>query len=66
MVRIIARTAEIIAEKIRIQEDIMTATAARRMEQRIMSAIPLLIVFISSLRPRAFLTFFMGRQPDGW
>lgn len=39
LVRIIARTAEIIAEKIRIQEDIMTATAARRMEQRIMSSL---------------------------
>ena len=45
LMRIIARTAEIIGEKIRIQEDILTATASRRMEQRIMSGIPVLIVF---------------------
>lgn len=54
LVRIIARTAEIIAEKIRIQEDIMTATAARRMEQRIMSAIPVLIVFYIELTSPGF------------
>lgn len=65
LVRIIARTAEIIAEKIRIQEDIMTATAARRMEQRIMSAIPLLIVFYIELTSPGFFDF-MGRRPDGW
>lgn len=45
LMKIIARTAEIIGEKIRIQEDIMTATASKRMEQKIMSAIPILIVF---------------------
>lgn len=44
LMKIIAKTAEIIGEKIRIQEDILTATAARRMEQKIMSAIPVLIV----------------------
>lgn len=45
LMRIIARTAEIIGEKIRIQEDILTATASRRLEQKIMSAIPIAIVF---------------------
>ena len=45
LMKIIARTAEIIGEKIRIQEDILTATASRRMEQKIMSGIPILIVF---------------------
>lgn len=45
LMKIIARSAEIIGEKIRIQEDIITATAAKRMEQKIMSAIPVLIVF---------------------
>ena len=60
LVRIIARTAEIIAEKIRIQEDIMTATAARRMEQRIMSAIPLLIVFYIELTSPGFFDLLYG------
>lgn len=45
LMKIIARTAEIIGEKIRIQEDILTATASRRMEQKIMSGTPILIVF---------------------
>ena len=44
LMRIITRTAEIIGEKIRIQEEILTATASKRMEQRIMSGIPVLIV----------------------
>ena len=60
LVRIIARTAEIIAEKIRIQEDIMTATAARRMEQRIMSAIPRLIVFYIELTSPGFFDLLYG------
>ena len=60
LVRIIARTAEIIAEKIRIQEDIMTATAARRMGQRIMSAIPLLIVFYIELTSPGFFDLLYG------
>ena len=60
LVRIIARTAEIIAEKIRIQEDIMTATAARRMEQRVMSAIPLLIVFYIELTSPGFFDLLYG------
>ena len=50
----------IIAEKIRIQEDIMTATAARRMEQRIMSAIPLLIVFYIELTSPGFFDLLYG------
>ena len=44
LMKIIARTAEIIGEKIRIQEDILTATASRRLEQKIMNMIPILIV----------------------
>lgn len=44
LMKMIAKTAEIIAEKIRIQEDILTATAAKRMEQKVMSAIPFLMV----------------------
>ena len=47
LVRIIARTAEIIAEKIRIQEDIM-------------SAIPLLIVFYIELTSPGFFDLLYG------
>ena len=52
--KIIARTAEIIGEKIRIQEEILTATASRRMEQKIMSAIPILIVVYIELTSPGF------------
>lgn len=45
LMRIITRTADIISEKTRIQQDIVTVTASRRLEQKIMSMIPILIVF---------------------
>jgi len=54
LMKIIARTAEIIGEKIRIQEEILTATASRRMEQKIMSAIPILIVVYIELTSPGF------------
>ena len=54
LMKIIARTAEIIREKIRIQEEILTATASRRMEQKIMSAIPILIVVYIELTSPGF------------
>lgn len=54
LMKIIARTAEIIGEKIRIQEEILTATASRRMEQKIMSAIPVLIVIYIELTSPGF------------
>ena len=54
LMKIISRTADIIGEKIRIQEDILTATASRRLEQRFMSAIPFLIVFYIELTSPGF------------
>lgn len=54
LMRIIGRTAGIISEKMRIREDIMTATASRRMEQRFMTAIPILIVFYIELTSPGF------------
>lgn len=45
LMKIIGRAAGTIGEKIRIEEDIRVATASRRMEQRIMSAVPICIVF---------------------
>lgn len=54
LMKIIARTAEIIGEKIRIQEEILTATASRRMEQKIMSVIPVLIVIYIELTSPGF------------
>ena len=65
LMKIIARTSEIIGEKIRIQEDILTATASRRLEQKIMSAIPFLIVFYLELSSPGFFdilyTTVLGR-----
>lgn len=54
LMKIIARTAEIIGEKIRIQEDILTETASRRLEQKIMSAIPIFIVCYLELTSPGF------------
>ena len=54
LMKIIAKTAEIIGEKIRIREDILTATAARRYEQRIMNTIPIVIVVYLELTSPGF------------
>jgi tight adherence protein B len=54
LMKIIAQTAEVIGEKIRVQEDILTATASRRMEQRLMRAIPVLLVFYMELTSPGF------------
>lgn len=45
LMKIISRTADIIGEKIRIQEEILTLTAAKRMEQKVMTTIPIFLVF---------------------
>lgn len=44
LMKIIARTTDIIGEKIRVRNEVLTATASRRLEQRVMSAVPILIV----------------------
>lgn len=66
LVRIISRTADIISEKIRIQEDILTATASRRLEQKIMGMIPIFIVFYMELTSPGFFqilyTTALGRM----
>lgn len=54
LIKIIVRTADIISEKIRVQQDILMATASRRLEQKIMSAIPVLIVLYLDLTSPGF------------
>lgn len=65
LMKIIAKTAEIIDEKNRIHEDILTATASRRMEQKIMSAVPLCMVCYLEMTSPGFFdglyTTFAGR-----
>lgn len=65
LMKIIGRTAEIIGDKMRIQEEILTATASKRMEQKLMSGIPILIVFYIDLTSPGFFdilyTTMMGR-----
>ena len=65
LMKIIARTSEIISEKIRIREDTLTATASRRLEQKIMSAIPIGIVSYLELTSPGFFdvlyTTMIGR-----
>ena len=54
LMKIIARTADIISEKIRIYQEILTSTASRRLEQRIMSIVPIGIVFYLEFTSRGF------------
>ena len=44
----------------------MTATASRRMEQKIMSGIPILIVFYIEFTSPGFLTFCMSPFLEGF
>ena len=54
LVEIIGHTAGIIRDKMQVQEDIRTATASRRMEQRIMSGLPFGIVLYVDLTSPGF------------
>ena len=54
LMKIIARNAEIISEKIRIQQEILTSTTSRRLEQKVMSAVPIGIVCYLELTSRGF------------
>lgn len=54
LMKIIARTVDIIGEKIRIRNEILTATASRRLEQKVMSAVPILIVCYMELTSPGF------------
>lgn len=63
LMKIISKTAEIIGEKIRIREDILTATASRRMEQKLMSAMPALIVFYIDFSSPGFFDVLYETAP---
>lgn len=54
LMKTIAGTAEIIGEKIRVKEEILTATASRRFEQRVMSVVPVGIVLYLELASPGF------------
>lgn len=54
LMKIIARTADVISEKIRIRQDILTSTASRRLEQNMMSAVPFGIVLYLEFTSRGF------------
>lgn len=54
LMKIIARTVDLIAEKIRVRQEIMTSTTSRRLEQKIMSAIPIGMVCYLELTSRGF------------
>ena len=54
LMKIIARTADIISEKIRIRQEILTSTTSRRLEQKIMSGVPIGIVIYLELTSHGF------------
>ena len=65
LVSIINHTANIIHDKIRIKEEIVTLTAAKRFEQKIMNLFPIFIIlYIDSTSPGFFTlmyTTFIGK-----
>ena len=54
LMKIIARTADVISEKIRIRQEILTSTTSRRLEQKIMSGVPIGIVIYLELTSHGF------------
>lgn len=54
LMRIIAGTADIIGEKLRLQEEIITMTAAKKFEQKLMSGVPVLITLYIELTSPGF------------
>lgn len=65
LIKTIAGTAQIIGEKIRVREEILTATASRRLEQKVMSVVPVGIVLYLELTSPGFFdvlyTTMIGR-----
>lgn len=65
LVPIIRHTAEMIQDKIQIQEEIQTLTASKQFEQKIMNMIPFLIILYIDLTSPGFFNFMyetlMGR-----
>ena len=63
--KIIAKTTDIIGEKIQVRNDILIATASRRLEQKVMSAVPIFIVCYMEVTSPGFFdvlyTTVMGR-----
>jgi len=61
MSAIIAHSADVIGDKIRIEEDIKTVTAGKRFEQRIMNVIPVVIIlYIDITSPGFFDVMYEG------
>lgn len=65
LVKIIAHTAEVIRDKVGIEEEILTMTSAKRYEQRIMNMVPFLIIIYMNLSSPEFFavlyTSLLGR-----
>ena len=53
---IISHSAAVIGDKVRIKEEILTLTAAKRFEQKVMNAFPILIVLYIDLSSPGFFT----------
>lgn len=56
LVSIMNHTAETISDRIQVKEEILTMTAARRFEQNIMNAVPLLIILYIDFTSPGFFT----------
>lgn len=58
---IIARSADTIGDKIQIKEEIITMTAAKRLEQKIMDVIPIaIVIYIDTTSPGFFNMMYSG------
>lgn len=62
-VEIIRRTVENISEKIRIEEEIQTLIAEKKLEQRVMNVAPLMLIFYLDITSPGYLDVLYGNLP---
>ena len=57
------RTAQTIGDRIQVKEEILTMTASRRYEQKIMNAVPILIILYIDFSSPGFFTVMYSSVP---
>lgn len=63
LVSVMNRTAQTIGDRIQVKEEILTMTASRRFEQRIMNAVPILIILYIDFSSPGFFTIMYTSIP---
>ncbi len=63
LVSVMNRTAQTIGDRIQVKEEILTMTASRRYEQKIMNAVPILIILYIDFSSPGFFTVMYSSVP---